>query len=160
MDIKPKKRWPTSLDSHLSKHLFISFFICGSLMLGVICEYAVCPSDCSLEEVVVLCIKNAVCKPLEEEKEGQQDTDINTSTKEKDSSTSDTSYKNRRNKKSTEVASTPGQTDPLLWAAFSETPPQHSPSEEISLTMDHIARCVELMLGYRKEAKTGSQSGG
>lgn len=100
-------------------------------------------SDCSLEEVVVLSIKNAVCKPLEEDKEGQQDTDINSSTKEEDSSTNDTSHKNRRNKNSTEVASSPAQTDPLLWAAFSETPPLHSPSEENSLAVDRIASLIE-----------------
>lgn len=102
------------------------------------CEYVVCLPDCSLEEVVVLCIKKAVCKPLEEDKEGQQNSTKAEDSSTKNNSTSDTTHSNRQNKCSTEVP----QTDPLLRAAFSETTPQHSPSEEISLAMDHIARCV------------------
>lgn len=107
------------------------------------------PTDCSLEEVVVLYIKNAVCKPLKEDEERQEDSGMNISTKEEDNSTKEhnrstdgNSPKNRSNKNNTVEASSHDQTDTLLWAAFNETSPQHNHTEEMSFAVDQIARCV------------------
>lgn len=120
------------------------------------------PPDCSLEEMVVLYIQNAVCEPLKEEEEPQEDNNVNGSTKEEETHHRDTSEDNtknsiteiqnrssdgsscqsKNNKKNTEMTSSHSQVDPLLWAAFNESSPHDNHGEELSFAVDHIARCV------------------
>ncbi|XP_045119977.1 gamma-tubulin complex component 5-like [Portunus trituberculatus] len=88
-------------------------------------------TDCSLEEVVVRYIKDTVCSPTKEsERELQEDSERGQedSTEGKESVARNTSRH--------------ASLDPLMWAAFNETP-QDSLVKETQLNMDHIASLIE-----------------
>lgn len=94
-------------------------------------------TDCSLEEVVVRYIKGTVCSPPKEsERELPEDSERG----QEDSTKGKVKESAARN--STVLASEYGGLDPLMWAAFNETPQDNS-VKETQLNVDHIASLIE-----------------